>query len=175
MTLFEIAQKIDKSKENSCKIKFSNFAREFHIRGLDDDYDNQVRLKAYFIIDEYAESDIGTIMYFLDNKPVCISSSEYVKNFKWFDKESANAVETYCRCLVNKKAYNFIDINTEYPETFGFKYLGLRTTDNCIVNGKAAIIKMRNNDDSVDIVFEDGSTMRIKSEDVRFKINIKEN
>lgn len=184
MTLLEISQKIDKSRENTDTINFSSLAREFNIfADIDSHCTTQTRLKAYFIINQYAEldsdSDIGTVMYFLDDKPVCITTNSVqnynIRIFKWFDEESMLLVKKFCINLLTNETHRFIDIDTEYPETCSFKYLGLRSTNNCIINGKSAFIKMRNDDNSVDVQFEDGTkAFFVKPKDVCFKINIKE-
>lgn len=174
MTLLEIAQRIDKSDSNASEIDFTNLAKEFNIPELIGFSDDQDRLKAYCIMNHYANSSsLDDIMYFLDDNPVGVSTA-WEEGFKWFDKESALIINKYCRSLVkSNKQYRFIDINTEYPNTYTFKSISLRSTNDCIVNGKPAEIVMVYDDDC-DIMLHDGTIIPLKNKDVQFKIHVTE-
>lgn len=171
MTLLEISQRIDKSDSNVSKIDFTNFAKEFNIPELIGFSGNQDRLKAYCIMNHYAKSDLDDVMYFLDDNPVGVSIA-WQEGFKWFNKESALVVNKYCRSLVkSNKQYRLIDTNTEYPNTYTFNHISLRSTNDCIVNGKSAEIVMVY-DDECDVMLHDGTIIPSKNEDVQFKIHI---
>ena len=128
MTLKEIAEKIDKSKKNEEYVDLEKVAYEFEI------YDHRIadveqeRLKAYWIGCWYCtDAWVGFRMYFLDDKPVAVSTQGGRKSdeeFEWFGADTVKTVREYILSLVAEKPVNVVisDIDNDIGDGYGIGF-----------------------------------------------------
>jgi hypothetical protein len=156
MKLLDIAQNIDKSKNNQVWIDSEVIACEI---GVDQDaiyLDEQTRLKCYWVgnwccTDTY----VGYRMYFLDDEPVAFSIQSGRKcdeDIKWFSKELFIKVRRYIFELVANEAEDLKvatcdineDVGTGYKIQFNAQVLNW---ENARLNGEKVTIVERIKDD----------------------------
>jgi hypothetical protein len=127
MKLVDIANKIDRSKENEDWIDITKIGYEFNINL---DYIEQDRLKAYWVSNWCCtDTWVGYRMYFLDDEPVAFSIQTARKNdenIKWFGEEKALKVRDYLISLMTKQEedlnFELCDINEEIGDSYEIQY-----------------------------------------------------
>lgn len=189
MNLKQIIEKIDKSRKNEdcvdlCDIAYSEF-------GLDIDYVEQERLKAYWVQRWYCtDSYVGLRLYFLDDKPVAFSMQggrkcdEY---FYWIDEECAIEVKKYCMEFLIKKQdnnyYSICNLEEDIGDFYKLDYAcSILDTDKIYYNGKhvefirtVRIPSKLYIYDEVEIKLPNGEIKQVEIKELRFKYNLKEN
>lgn len=131
MKLIEIANNINKSKENEDYINIEKIADELGILYQYDDFyeiENH-KLKAYWIGNWHCtHSYVGYKMYFLHDKPVAYTVQKGRKCdeiFYWFSEDIAKKVREYITSLIPKKNeidVNTIDINSDIGDSYKIEY-----------------------------------------------------
>ena len=189
MKLIEIANKIDKSKDNSDWVNLSEIASALRVEYYD--YNDQDKLKAYWIgswccTDTY----VGYKMYFLNDEPVCVSVQSARKSdeeFSWFSKDAALKVRDFILSLVEEEQLDdfldIIDINEEdigegYKISFNANIIYQKTAKLNDKNVKIIERVRKENDYGIDqellIEFEDGSRLVEDINNLVFNFNILE-
>jgi hypothetical protein len=127
MKLRELAEKIDKSKENEAYVDLTDFDGEF---GMSFDYMDQDRLKSYWAGNWYCtDSYVGYRMYYLDGEAVAFSTQYGRKsneNLYWFSEEAAIKVREYLVSLIlkNEETLNIelADFDKELGDGFTIEF-----------------------------------------------------
>lgn len=126
MKLNDIANRIDKSKQNEVWIEIMRLGEEFEV---DVSYVEQDRLKCYWVGKwRCTDSDVGYRMYFLDDQPVGYSEQlgrKSYEKFRWFSIDCANKVKEHLLTLSGHKDelnINIMDINEEVGESFKIEF-----------------------------------------------------
>ncbi|WP_342490465.1 hypothetical protein [Bacillus sp. FSL R5-0443] len=126
MKLIDIANKIDKSKQNESEVDTQDIGREL---GLDNvPYVEQDRLKCYWVGNWYCtDSYVGYRIYFLDNEPAAFSiqlGRKYKESFHWFTLELATKVREYLLSLIQEKELNIsiCDINEDIGDSYKIEF-----------------------------------------------------
>ncbi|MGN5650352.1 hypothetical protein [Bacillus sp. Brlt_9] len=184
MKISEIAQRLDKSKENESCIDTEEMGEEF---GIDVPYVNQERLKCYWIGNWHCtDSYVGYRMYFFDDKPVALTvqiGRKYDEEFHWFSLEAATKVKEYLLSLVVKKEeelnIDIWDLSKEIGNSFKIDYNSeIIKTDKVTFNGeKVKLIKrIKNKENGIDtmqkIQLPNGETKEVDIKELRFGYHI---
>lgn len=167
MKLIDIANKIDKSKENEDWIDITEFAREFDI---DLDWVEQDRVKAFWF-GKWLCTDtiVGYKMYFFDDKPIAFSfqrGRKWDEEMRWFSEDSAKQVKDYLITLITEKDeelnIDICDINEEVGDSYKIEF-------NSQATGTAYGRRVRLDGEEVEIIkYFRGHPLGIDS-DVRIK------
>lgn len=127
MKLIELANKIDKTKQNEDWIDTMEVGDEL---GLDDiPYVEQDRLKSYWLGRWLCtDTHVGYRMYFLDDEPVAMTVQTGRKsneNFHWFSQELAIKVRDYLLTLmddIGDPTIKVCDINQDLGDSFKIEF-----------------------------------------------------
>lgn len=127
MKLIDVANKVDKSKQNEDWVDTTDIGEEL---GIDVPYTDQDRLKCYWVgswlcTDTY----VGYRMYFLDDEPIAFSVQNARKSdekFHWFSEEIATKAKDYLLTLVVEEEYELnvtvCDINQDIGDTYKIEF-----------------------------------------------------
>jgi hypothetical protein len=184
MRLIDIANRIDKSKENEDWVDIEELGNEFDV---DVPYTEQNRIKCYWIGNWYCtDSYVGYRMYFLDDEPVAFSTQlgrKSDENFKWFNIESAKKVREYLISLINpvNEELNLAvwDINEEVGESFKIEFNAqILSKDRIKLNGeKVEILERIKNkpygiDTELKIKLQNGDEKHVDIRDLDFGYHV---
>lgn len=123
MKIIDIANKIDKSKENQSWVDINELGEELNVEL--DYYGDQDRIKCYWVGNWCCtDSWVGYRMYFFDDKPFAYSTQTGRKSsevFYWFSREFAEKVREYLLTLIvedNEFDINLCDINEDVGDGY---------------------------------------------------------
>ena len=123
MKLIEIANKIDKSKNNECYIDITEISAELGLSFYQ--YVDQDRLKAYYLGPWYCtDSWVGSRLYFFDDEFVAYSFQSGRKNneeFQWVSKKAVNKVKDFILSLMQQEddcRVSFCDVNEDIGDSY---------------------------------------------------------
>lgn len=184
MKLIEIANRVDKSKDNEAWVNISEIGEEFN---LDIDYVEQDRLKSYWVGNWYCtDTWVGFKIYFLDNEAVAFSMQPARKSdeeFHWFSKELALKVKKYLlTLLIDEKMYiNICNINEDLGDSYKIQFNSqILSCNKPMLNGEEITILERvryENDYGIDrelkIQLKTGEEKIVNIEDLDFKYYVK--
>lgn len=127
MKLIDIANKINKSKENEDWVDISVIGEEFGLNIYSYGNNEKDRLKSYWIGNWYCtDSWVGYKMYFFDGEPVGISSQigrKCNEEFEWFSNELALKVMNYIISLsVDEISFSLCDINDDIGDGYKISF-----------------------------------------------------
>ena len=136
MTIGEVVNKIDKSKENEGTIDTEDLCYELD---LPEDYFEAEELKCYWIANwQGSDSDIGAKIYFLNNEPVCYSYQRGRKskgNYFWFSKECAKKTREFIREKIEENNTLFEEIELmDFTEKFSDSSFYTISYNSCVIN-----------------------------------------
>lgn len=126
MKLKEIAERIDKSPENEDQW-FGIDAIAYDL-GINQHIDvEQTRLRAYWIGNWYCtDSWVGFRMYFLDDKPVAVSTQTGRKcneEFEWFGPDAVKTVREFLLSLVaEEQTVTYGDLEQDIGEFYKVRF-----------------------------------------------------
>jgi hypothetical protein len=128
MTIAEIVQKVNKTKEFEDTIEISQFAVDAFDFSLNSNYYyEQTRLIAYYIGDwQCTDTRVGYRVYFFDDKPVAISSrlnKKMSEDFKWLSEEDYYMVKNYVMTFDNQ-AIPLANLDEELGESYKLSFYG---------------------------------------------------
>ncbi len=190
MKLREIINNLDKSKENSDWINLEEFANEFGINQYMSPPDD-IRISAYYFLKWYCtDSYVGGRVYFLDDKPICISWQKGRKGdekFSWISQESYEQTHKYILSLVeqdNKKTIDPIDLDEDWGPGYPVDFSSQLLTDTVFhipTNTYVEVVKKYNDHSSegikdwrfVDVKFDDGKVEKIPMSDILVPYEVK--
>lgn len=126
MKLIDVAESIDKSKNNQEYVDISKVCEELSIDFFG--WIEQDRLTAFWIGKWMCtDSYVGYRMYFLDDEPVAVSTQTGRKSdeqFEWFGEEAAQRVQEYLLSIIPTRDLRIVteDLNTDIGETYKIHY-----------------------------------------------------
>lgn len=179
MKLIDAINKIDKSAENECFVSLSAFDDEFNAYF---GYVEQDRLKAYSLYSWYCtDTEVGCMVYFLDDEPVCLHIQKARKDrgyFEWFSKDKAKKVRDYLYSLENDEDFYICDMNKDIGDSYKINFSSrARGKKTAILDGREVkIVKTYSEDyedEFCDITIEDNGVEKVVNvRDLDFKYNI---
>lgn len=184
MNFNEIARRLDRSPGNECYVDVMDIASEL---GIDLDYAEQERLKAYWVGNWYCtDTYVGYRMYYLDNEPVCFSIQKGRKcdeEFRWFSEEAAQKVQEYLLSLVVKEDdelnIDLLDSDQDVGDSFKIQFSGqMLKSDNALYQSKPVKIleRIRHSAYGIDTLLKielaDGSTKEVDIKELDFRFYI---
>ena len=191
MKTIDLINNVIKSEENECFVEISYLAN----KAFDIDvhyYNNQDRLKSYYIGNWYCtDSTVGYLAYFLDDKPVAVSSQlgrKCDEEFEWLSKEAYNLVYNYVLSFLvdDEIPIQLLNLDEEQGDTYKIEFyeqLFSKHKENAIYkNQKTSIINYKKsyNDgeyhpETVEISLTNGETTWVQMEELDFPYHINKN
>lgn len=186
MKFIDIANRIDKSKENKSYVDVVSIGRKLNV-DLDDV--NQERITAYWIGNWYCtDSYVGYVMYFFDDEPMAYSSQlgrKCEEKIEWFSLEIAMKVREYLLTLVVKEEeeidVEICDINEEVGEGYNIEYNSqlLRPNRPMLANERVEIVQRIKNkkhgiDTALKVKLPSGEEKEVDIRDLKFGFYINE-
>jgi hypothetical protein len=189
MKVKDIIKHINKSKEFEQEISICSFAMEVFDLHYIDFYNEQNRLKCFFLTNWYCtDTYVGKRVYFLDGEPVAISNQigrKYDEKFTWVSKEAYDKTKNYILSFATDPEIeiDILEENDEMQEFYKVEFYSQmfkHHKENAYYKGdKVKVLKSKesHNDkgffvkETVEILFEDGKTLWINTNEIDFKIN----
>lgn len=148
MNLNEIAERLDKSKNNEESIDTIELGRQFDI---DVPYVEQDRLKSFWVGNWFCtDSYVGYRMYFFDDEPVAFSvqnGRRCSEDFEWFSLDSAAKVRDYLLTLIAKEVelhVSVCDMDEDIGDSFKIYFNSqILNDENVTFNGEKVTLLER--------------------------------
>jgi hypothetical protein len=191
MKIIDIANNIDKTKENKSWIKIDDIISEFDITvSMDLSYalEEQTRLKCFWVGRWYCtDTDVGYRMYYLDDVPVAFSVQTGRKNDEniwWFSNEAFTKVKEYMLELIKTtetKNVRICDINEDIGEGYQIDYnRAILEKDRAMLNGERITIieRIKDNPDrglssTLKILQGNGEEKIVDASELEFQYNLR--
>lgn len=183
MTFREIANKIDKSEENTDSINFDGICEDLDISYCG--WPRQERLKSYWITNWLCtDTWVGLKMYFLDDEPVCVgfqSGRKSDEQFSWFSKECSEKVRNYIlsNLLSDNSRCDYCSFDEEVGDSYKISFNSqVLNWENALYQGKPfkmieRILETPNYGIDTNVKIEiDGEEKIVSIEDIDFKFHI---
>jgi len=108
MKILDAIKNVDKSYNNETEADFSDFCRELGIvDGIGYYTEFAERVRGYYLIKWICtDTWVGTIVYFLDNEPIAVSTQNARKsdtNYAFVSKEAANKMRDFILSIIDKE------------------------------------------------------------------------
>ena len=187
MTLQEIIDNIDKSNKDSY-VNLEEIAREFNIHEYVDGDDS--RISSYYYAKWLCtDSWVGGRVYFLDDKPICVSwqsGRKSYEDFEWISQEAFNITHQYILTLIspNIPIPAIADLTQELGVGFHVEYGSQLLHGNVIYKSTGTIVKVTKkfNDMSdvkmwnyIEVQFPDGEIKEVSMSDILAPFDLKKN
>lgn len=184
MKLIEIANRLDKSKNNEDWVDITKVGEEL---GIYIDIISQDRLKCYWVGNWYCtDSYVGYRMYFLDDKPVAFSIQNGRKcdeDFNWFSMELAKNTREYLLSLIvekdNELNIDTCSINEDIGDGFKISFNSqILNKDKVKLNNESVklVERIKNKpygiDDMYKVELPNGEIKEVEIKDLEFGFNI---
>lgn len=130
MKLRELFERIDKDKMFIDRVYIPDFVKHFELSSFDFEYTEQNRLISYFFGSWYCtDTYVGYRAYFLDDKPVAVSTQSGRKmseDIEWVSEEAYHAVKKYVMTLKIEPdpIINTCDLDEEIGDSYKIHYHG---------------------------------------------------
>jgi hypothetical protein len=190
MKLKDILQRVNKSEAFKDKIYIGDIAERVFDLPYIQNWDDQDRLVSYYLRNWLCtDAYVGYKVYFLDNKPVAVSSQsgrKSVEHFQWVSEEDYKAVIDYVMTFADKldNLIDIVDLEQEIPDTYKIEYYGQLLShhkSNAIYNDKKVkVLNYRSaynangkyNPEMVQIEDENNTTEWVETKSLLFPLNI---
>ena len=183
MKIIDIANRIDKSKQNEDWVDIEELGNELNV---DASYEEQDRITCYWVGNWHCtDAHVGYRMYFLDDEPVAFSIQKGRKSdekFHWFSQELATKVREYLLSLIsdqNEFHVDICDINQDIGETYKIEFNSQIINSDRVKldNEKVEIIERVKNkpygiDDEVKIRLSNGEEKHVEILDLDFGYHV---
>ena len=183
MTIAEIVQKVNKTKEFEEKVYLTNFAEKvFDL--YPDEWIEETRLTSYYLSDwQCTDTRVGYRVYYFDDKPVAIGHQLARKTgnwIEWLSEEDYYKVKDYVLTFVEKniETIPLANLEEDFGESYQISYysqLYKHHLDNVTYNNSS--VKIIKQDygyaaDTVEIEYPSGKREWVDIDELSFPYNL---